>query len=108
VVEAGERGDRRRFLELDYAFHRQCWALSGNAYLAETLDRLMAPLFIFVVLASGAPLTASMGREHYELVNALQNTEEPEFTVIVRKRLSGFTSRWLAAFTNTDEQAKPA
>ena len=29
VVEAGERGDRRQFLELDYAFHKQCWALSG-------------------------------------------------------------------------------
>jgi DNA-binding GntR family transcriptional regulator len=99
VVEAGESGDRRQFLELDYAFHKKCWALSGNTYLAETLDRLMAPLFTFVVLASGAPLTGSMGREHYELVNALQNTQEPEFTDIVRKRLTGFTSRWLAAFT---------
>ena len=108
VVEAGERGDRRQFLELDYAFHRHCWALSGNAYLAETLDRLMAPLFTFVVLASGAPLTASMGKEHYELVNALQNTEEPEFTEVVRKRLSGFNSRWLAAFIKADEPAKPA
>src|SRR6202167_1750246 len=108
VVEAGEQGDRRRFLELDYAFHRQCWALSGNAYLAETLERLMAPLFTFVVLASGAPLTASMGREHYELVNALQNTGEPEFTEVVRKRLSGIASRWLTAFANTDAPAERA
>jgi DNA-binding GntR family transcriptional regulator len=100
VVEAGEAGDRRQFLELDYAFHKKCWALSGNAYLAETLDRLMAPLFTFVVLASGTPLTGSMGREHYELVTALQNTDEPEFTQIVRKRLTGFASRWLAAFSN--------
>jgi DNA-binding GntR family transcriptional regulator len=104
VVEAGENGDRRQFLELDYAFHKKCWALSGNTYLAETLDRLMAPLFTFVVLASGAPLTGSMGREHYELVNALQNTEEPEFTEIVRKRLTGFTSRWLAAFSSPPEE----
>jgi DNA-binding GntR family transcriptional regulator len=103
VVEAGERGDRRQFLELDYAFHKQCWALSGNTYLAETLDHLMAPLFTFVVLASGAPLTGSMGREHYELVHALQNTAEPEFTTVVRKRLSGFASRWLTAFSASDE-----
>src|SRR5580698_4919363 len=95
VVEAGEAGDRRQFLELDYAFHKKCWALSGNAYLAETLDRLMAPLFTFVVLASGAPLTGSMGREHYELVDALQHTNEPEFTAVVRKRLSSIASRWL-------------
>jgi len=108
VVEAGERGDRREFLELDYAFHRRCWALSGNAYLSETLERLMAPLFTFVVLASGAPLTASMGREHYELVNALQNTGEPEFTEIVRKRLSGIASRWLTAFAATEAPAEQA
>jgi hypothetical protein len=49
-----------------------------------------------------------MGREHYELVNALQNTDEPEFTTVVRKRLSGFTARWLATFANNDEPAKPA
>jgi DNA-binding GntR family transcriptional regulator len=108
VVEAGERGDRRQFLELDYAFHKRCWALSGNTYLAEILDRLMAPLFAFVVLASGAPLTGSMGREHYELVHALQNTAEPEFTSVVRARLSGFASRWLAAFSNADVPAERA
>jgi DNA-binding GntR family transcriptional regulator len=108
IVEAGERGDRRQFLEFDYAFHRLCWALSGNSFLTETLERLMAPLFTFVVLASGTPLTASMAREHYELVHALQNTEEPEFSVVVRKRLSGFTSRWLIAFSGADERAKQA
>jgi hypothetical protein len=47
-----------------------------------------------------------MGREHYELVNALQNTEEPEFTVVVRKRLTGIASRWLTTFSKADEPAK--
>jgi DNA-binding GntR family transcriptional regulator len=108
VVEAGERGDRREFLELDYGFHRRCWALSGNTYLAETLERLMAPLFTFVVLASGAPLTASMGREHYELVDALRSMEEPKFTEVVRERLSGIAARWLATFANTDAPVEGA
>lgn len=98
VVEAGERGDRREFLERDFDFHRRCWALSGNAVLAETLERLMAPLFVFVVLASGAPLTASKAREHYVIIDALKNPDEPEFTAIVRKTLSGFTGRWLTEF----------
>ena len=106
VIEAGESGNRREFLELDYAFHRRCWALSGNPYLAETLDRLMAPHFTVVVPTSGAPLTASMGREHYELVNALQNLQEPEFTTVVRKRLSGFTSRWHSAFVSRQNDTK--
>src|SRR6266568_1045975 len=29
-VEAGQAGERREFLERDFAFHRQCWKLSGN------------------------------------------------------------------------------
>ncbi len=106
VVQAGESGNRREFLERDYAFHRHYWTLSGNAYLAETLDRLMAPLFAFVVLASGAPLTASMAREHYQLVDALRNIGEPEFSSVVRKTLSGFASRWLSIFPDDDGQTR--
>jgi len=106
VVRAGEQGNRREFLERDYVFHRRCWVLSGNSYLSDTLDRLMAPLFAFVVLASGRPLTASMGQEHYQLVNALKDLKEPEFTVVVRRTLYGFASRWLAAFSDRSEQGR--
>jgi DNA-binding GntR family transcriptional regulator len=98
VVKAGESGNRREFLERDYEFHRRCWSLSRNVYLIDTLQRLMAPLFAFVVLASRAPLTASMGLEHYELIESLQNLQEPEFTSAVRKTLSGIANRWLSAF----------
>jgi len=97
VVEAGELGDKKLFLERDFAFHRLCWKLSGNRPLAETLERLMAPLFVFVVIASGHPLTASMGREHYEIVRALRELSGNEFTTVVHKTLSGFASRWLSA-----------
>ncbi|MES1262458.1 MAG: GntR family transcriptional regulator [Acidobacteriota bacterium] len=97
VVKAGETGDKREFLQKDYAFHRRCWQLSGNPFLAETLERLMAPLFAFVVVASGAPLTASMGREHYDLVNALRSLQEPEFTPVVRRTLTTFAFRWMTS-----------
>jgi DNA-binding GntR family transcriptional regulator len=97
TVEAGERGDRRAFLERDYLFHRRCWQLSGNLYLVETLERLMAPLFAFVVVASGAALTGPMAREHYALIEALRTLEEPEFSVTIRKILTGFANRWLVA-----------
>jgi DNA-binding GntR family transcriptional regulator len=97
LVEAGERNDRREFLERDFDFHRFCWKLSGNSFLAETLERLMAPLFAFVVLASGRPLTAAMGREHYALIEALRSLEEPEFTQSIRKTLTGFALRWIGS-----------
>src|SRR2546430_6447892 len=46
VVKAGERGDKKLFLSQDFEFHRLCWRLSGNRFLAETLERLMTPLFV--------------------------------------------------------------
>jgi DNA-binding GntR family transcriptional regulator len=97
LVEAGERDDRRAFLERDFEFHRFCWKLSGNSFLAETLERLMAPLFAFVVLASGQPMTAAMGREHYPLVEALRSMEEPEFSAVVRKTFTTFALRWISS-----------
>ena len=106
TVEAGKRGDRREFLERDYHFHRRCWQLSGNDYLTEMLDRLMAPLFAFVVLASGAPLTAAMAKEHYLLIDALRNLKEPEFTTSIRKTLTGFASRWLAAMEESERAGR--
>jgi DNA-binding GntR family transcriptional regulator len=96
TVEAGRQGNKKQFLERDYAFHRRCWKLSGNPYLAETLHRLMAPLFSFVVVSSGASLTEAMGREHYDLIDALRSLEEPEFSAAIRRTLSGFASRWQA------------
>lgn len=97
LVEAGEREDRRGFLERDFEFHRYCWKISGNAFLAETLERLMAPLFAFVVLASGHPMTAGMGREHYALVEALRSMEEPDFSTVVRKTFTTFAFRWISS-----------
>ncbi len=97
LVEAGQRENRREFLERDIEFHRYCWKLSGNPFLAETLERLMAPLFAFVVLASGHPMTAAMGREHYALVEALRSMEEPEFSAVVRKAFTGFAFRWISS-----------
>jgi DNA-binding GntR family transcriptional regulator len=102
LVEAGQREDRRAFLERDIEFHRFCWKLSGNPFLAETLERLMSPLFAFVVLASGHPMTAAMGREHYALVEALRSMEEPEFSAVVRKTFTGFAYRWISSAAAKD------
>lgn len=103
LVDAGQRNSRREFLECDFEFHRCCWRLSGNPFLAETLERLMAPLFAFVVLASGAPLTAAMGREHAALIDALRSVPEPEFSTMVRRTYTTFALRWVSATPHAAE-----
>ena len=105
LVDAGERENRREFLECDIEFHQYCWKLSGNSFLVETLERLMAPLFTFVVLASTHPLTAAMAREHYALVEALRSMEEPAFSAMVRKTFTGFAFRWIASASSRTKEA---
>jgi DNA-binding GntR family transcriptional regulator len=102
LVEAGEAGSRREFLERDFIFHKRCWELSGNTYLAETLERLMAPLFAFVVLASNVPMTRAMAREHYALVDALGNLQPPEFDKVIRKTLGVFSQRWISSMSSSN------
>jgi DNA-binding GntR family transcriptional regulator len=97
LAEAGRKSDRQAFLEKDFQFHRYCWYLSGNEFLAETLERLMSPLFAFVVLASESPLTESMAKEHQIIVEALRSAEEPEFSAIVRGCFTVFALRWISA-----------
>jgi DNA-binding GntR family transcriptional regulator len=101
LVDAGKRHDRAEFLRLDFEFHRFYWKLSGNPFLADVLERLMAPLFAFVVLGSGVPLTEAMGRDHYVLVDALRSMREPEFTDVVRKTLTKFALRWVGSVRTT-------
>jgi DNA-binding GntR family transcriptional regulator len=95
LVVAGDRGSRSEFLRADFEFHRYYWKLSGNPFLADLLERMMAPLFAFVVLASNLPMTAAMAKEHYVFIDALDGMQEPEFTDTVRKGLSGFARRWI-------------
>jgi len=105
LVDAGTRGSRSEFLKTDLEFHRYYWRLSGNPVLADLLERLMAPLFAFVVLASDLPVTAAMAREHYIFIDALKGLGEPAFTESVRKALSGFASRWIAVTGRSTEEA---
>jgi GntR family transcriptional regulator of gluconate operon len=97
LVESGIERDPRMFLERDMAFHSRYWELSGNPFLADTLKRLMAPLFVFAFFGTGKALTAPMAREHYVIVDALRELEEPAFTDTVRNMLSCFADRWVSA-----------
>jgi DNA-binding GntR family transcriptional regulator len=99
LVEAGAEGNPRKFLERDLAFHSRYWELSGNPFLADTLKRLMAPLFVFAFFGTRKALTAPMAIEHYDLVNALRDLEEPAFTDTIQRKLAGFAERWVSAIT---------
>lgn len=44
-----------------------------------------------------------MAHEHYNLVNALRNLQEPPFSSVVRNTITGFAFRWISATTRPEE-----
>lgn len=93
MVAAAARKSRREFAEQDDKFHRRLWALTGNPFLIEALEKLVAPLFAFSAVADGRHLTVELGQKHYEFVDALHDLDEPEFSVAVRNTLKWLESR---------------
>jgi DNA-binding GntR family transcriptional regulator len=99
LVEAGQAGARREFSS-GISLSTGSAGNSPEITISPILSNgLMAPLFAFVVLASGVPMTAAMAREHYALVNALENLQPPEFDAVVRKAFTGFALRWISTMS---------
>lgn len=94
LVEAGEQADPLEFHAVDMEFHKACWALSGNRYLADALERHMAPLAAFVILAGDVKPNAEMARRHYRLIDALRSLDEPELSQSIRDTISSFADHW--------------
>jgi len=61
------------FYENDLEWHRKLWALSGNAYLADVLERLVVPLFAFFVMKTSREREAYVesAEMHAKIVDAL-------------------------------------
>ena len=90
IVEAATPEKAHLFYERDLDFHRQCWNLSGNKFLSRSLETMVAPLFAFVLADNRATVNAEGAREHFHIVNALRNLQEPEFTSVIRNTLNSF------------------
>ncbi|MBI1789409.1 MAG: GntR family transcriptional regulator [Acidobacteria bacterium] len=101
MVKAGERKRAIDFYEHDLRFHRRCWEIAANKFLARCLELIVPPLFAFVLNASEETVTEDNARAHYHIVDALRNLDEPEFSRVIRGTLGGFTRWGVAAFGNS-------
>jgi DNA-binding GntR family transcriptional regulator len=102
IVDAARKRETRVFYDRDLAFHRQCWMLAGNKFLFRSLETIMAPLFAFVLGHSPGTVDEAVAREHLNIVNALRNLREPDFSSIVRSTLSGFALKGLSSMVEGD------
>lgn len=84
--------DLDQFYQNDLEWHRKLWVLSGNAYLADTLERLVVPLFAFFVMKTSREkeVYVESAAMHARIVEALAEGSAAEVRELMRESLSGW------------------
>ncbi|MBZ5561851.1 MAG: GntR family transcriptional regulator [Acidobacteriia bacterium] len=103
IIEAAKKKEAHLFYERDLAFHRQCWALAGNNFLYRCLETIVAPLFAFVLGDSQITVNEAVAREHLNIVNALRNLRDPDFSSVIRSTLSGFALKGMTSIVEVSK-----
>jgi len=84
--------DLNQFYENDLEWHRKLWALSGNAYLEDVLERLVVPLFAFFVMKTSREKEAYVesAEMHAKIVEALAEGSAAEVRALMKESLSSW------------------
>jgi DNA-binding GntR family transcriptional regulator len=87
---AAQALDLDQFYENDLAFHRKIWEVSGNKYLAESLERIVAPLFAFFVMKNRRERKSYLASaaKHAQIVEALPQLSAAKLRGLMRDSLS--------------------
>lgn len=80
------------FYENDLEWHRKLWAISGNAYLVEVLERLVVPLFAFFVMKTSREKEAYVesAEMHAKIVQALAEGSAAEVRALMKESLGSW------------------
>src|SRR5262249_54379112 len=84
--------DLDAFYQNDLEWHRKLWALSGNAYLEDVLERLVVPLFAFFVMKTSHEKEAYVesAEMHSKIVEALAAGTAAEVRALMKESLRGW------------------
>ena len=92
MERAAQKVDLVQFYQNDLDWHRKLWVLSGNAYLADVLERLVVPLFAFFLVKNKRERRAYVESAvmHGKIVAALQNESAAEARKLMKESLRGW------------------
>src|SRR3954467_9816582 len=81
--------DMDEFYQNDLEWHRKLWALSGNSYLEDVLERLVVPLFAFFVMKTSQEREAFIesAATHAKIVDALAEGSAAEVRDLMKQSL---------------------
>lgn len=100
--------DLTRFYEHDLAFHRKLWELSGNKYLAEALERVVAPLFAFFLVKTVRRRESYVESVamHKRIVDGLSSMSAADLRQLMQESLGRFKKEWLTKLLPEGEEEK--
>ena len=98
MTKSAKQANQRRFFEQNLDYRRKVWAMSGNKYLAQTLERLVAPLFALYIMREPLNPVARQrmiegAAEQAAVVKALQTGAAAKAGRLTREFLQGTKSR---------------
>jgi DNA-binding GntR family transcriptional regulator len=90
MKEAARTLDLDQFYQNDLAFHRKLWEMSGNGYLVECLERIVAPLFAFFLMKDRRPADSYLfsAAQHEKIVEALPRLSGAKLRALMRNSVS--------------------
>jgi DNA-binding GntR family transcriptional regulator len=92
MQQAATEVDIDQFYQNDLEWHRKLWALSGNNYLADVLERLIVPLFAFFLMKTTREKQAYVesAATHGAIVQALETKSAAEVHRLMKESLRGW------------------
>jgi DNA-binding GntR family transcriptional regulator len=89
MAQAATVVDLDQFYQNDLEWHRKLWALSGNSYLADMLERLIVPLFAFFLMKTTREKQAYIesAASHASIVEALEQKDAIEVHRLMKASL---------------------
>jgi DNA-binding GntR family transcriptional regulator len=90
MKKAARALDIDQFYQNDLAFHRKLWEMSGNEYLVECLERVVAPLFAFFLMKDRRPGESYLfsAAQHEKIVEALPKLSKAKLRALMRDSIS--------------------
>jgi DNA-binding GntR family transcriptional regulator len=101
VIEQMKRAatelDLERFYENDLRFHRKIWEMSDNPYLADALERIVAPLFAFFAMKTSRQRESHLeiAQAHEKVVEALTQMSVEDMRLVMKKSVEGWKDEML-------------
>jgi DNA-binding GntR family transcriptional regulator len=110
MKEGAQAHDLDQFYQNDLAFHRKLWEMSGNEYLVECLERIVAPLFAFFLMKDRRPGESYLfsAAQHAKIVEALPKLSGAKLRALMRNSVSEWKSEIFNAVLPRESKQKIA